>query len=365
MPNPKRLFVAATRQNDGKTMVSLGLYHAFQKHFKTMSYIKPVGQQYRIINGQKIDKDAALFSEVYGITDDLQDLSPVAVPSGFTSQYIENPDPASIHQRILDSFNRLSIDKEFILIEGTGHAGVGSVFDTSNGRVASLLNAQVVLVSPGGIGRAIDEIALNKVSFEANGAKVLGVIVNKVHPEKYDKIKQQVGKGLAHLGLPLLGTIPYEKDLVKPSLLELSESLNAEVLANPDRLTNTAEKVLIGAMAPHDMISHFQPNTVLVVPGNRDDVIMTALYTSLLPQKFDFNISGMIFTGNIRPNYKIFEMISHANIPVMLVEDDSFSVATKINNMLVKIRSNEREKIDKIQQLVDQYVDVDHICKQL
>ena len=73
----------------------------------------------------------------------------------------------------------------------------------------------------------------------------------------------------------------------------------------------------------------------------------------------------MIFTGNIRPNYKIFEMISHANIPVMLVEDDSFSVATKINNMLVKIRSNELEKIEKIQDLVEQYVDVDHICKQL
>jgi phosphate acetyltransferase len=167
------------------------------------------------------------------------------------------------------------------------------------------------------------------------------------------------------LGLPLLGAIPYEKTLIKPTLLELSESLNAEVLANPGQLSNKAEKVLIGAMAPHDMIGHFQPNTVLVVPGNRDDVIMTALYTSLLPQKFDFNISGMIFTGNIRPNYKIFEMISHANIPVMLVEDDSFAVATKINNMLVKIRSNEQEKIEMIQGLVEQYVDVDLICKQL
>jgi BioD-like phosphotransacetylase family protein len=365
MSTPKRLFVAATRQNDGKTMVSLGLFNAFQKRFNSVSYIKPVGQQYRIINGLKIDKDAALFSEVYGIEDDIQDLSPIAVPSGFTSQYIENPDPAPIHQRILDSFNRLGQHKDFILIEGTGHAGVGSVFDTSNGRVANLLNAKVVLVSPGGIGRAIDEIALNKASFEANGATVLGVIVNKIHPEKFDKIKTLVQKGLSHLGLPLLGAIPYEKDLVKPSLYELSESLNAEVLANPNLLSNTAEKVLIGAMAPHDMITHFQKNTVLVVPGNRDDVIMTALYTSLLPQKFDFNISGMIFTGNIRPNYKIFEMISHANIPVMLVEDDSFSVATKINNMLVKIRSNESEKIDKIQQLVEQYVDVDHICKQL
>ena len=43
MPNPKRLFVAATRQNDGKTMVSLGLYHAFQKHFKDRSDARMTG----------------------------------------------------------------------------------------------------------------------------------------------------------------------------------------------------------------------------------------------------------------------------------------------------------------------------------
>ncbi|NBV84081.1 hypothetical protein EBR57_08180, partial [bacterium] len=54
----KKVFVAATRQNDGKTMVSLGLFNAFQKRFKDVAYMKPVGQQYRVVDGKKIDKDA-------------------------------------------------------------------------------------------------------------------------------------------------------------------------------------------------------------------------------------------------------------------------------------------------------------------
>ena len=33
----KKLFVAATRQNDGKTTVSLGLFNAFRKQLKSLS----------------------------------------------------------------------------------------------------------------------------------------------------------------------------------------------------------------------------------------------------------------------------------------------------------------------------------------
>ena len=52
------IYIAATRQNDGKTMVSLGLLSALRKRVKSIGYIKPVGQQYQIIGGKMIDKDA-------------------------------------------------------------------------------------------------------------------------------------------------------------------------------------------------------------------------------------------------------------------------------------------------------------------
>ena len=42
----KRIFIAATKQNDGKTTISLGLIRAFRKRFKNVGFIKPVGQRY-------------------------------------------------------------------------------------------------------------------------------------------------------------------------------------------------------------------------------------------------------------------------------------------------------------------------------
>jgi len=51
-----RVFIATTRQNDGKTTASLGLIAALQKHFPRVGYIKPVGQRFVQIEEQKIER---------------------------------------------------------------------------------------------------------------------------------------------------------------------------------------------------------------------------------------------------------------------------------------------------------------------
>ena len=79
-----RVFIAATRQNDGKTTVSLGLLAALQKCFPRVGYIKPVGQRFVEIDEQKIDEDTVLMDRVYQLNCPLVDMSPIAVEPDFT-----------------------------------------------------------------------------------------------------------------------------------------------------------------------------------------------------------------------------------------------------------------------------------------
>ena len=157
-----RIYIGATRQNDGKTIVSLGLISALRKKLPQVGYMKPVGQQYRIVDGKKIDKDAVLMKRIFDLQGDLSDMSPIAIPKGFTERYILKGNRSVLVSRVRHSFSRLNAVNDFVLLEGTGHAGVGSVFDMANSVVARLLKAKVVIVSCGGIGRPIDEIMLNK-----------------------------------------------------------------------------------------------------------------------------------------------------------------------------------------------------------
>ena len=157
----KRIFVAATRQNDGKTTISLGLIRAFKRRFRNVGFIKPVGQRYVFEHGYKVDEDSVLIEKVCGMRCSIKDMSPVAIDKGFTENYIKRGDRRKLVDSIISSFERIAKRKDLVVIEGTGHAGVGSIFDLSNAKVANLLDAKVILVTSGGIGKPMDEIELN------------------------------------------------------------------------------------------------------------------------------------------------------------------------------------------------------------
>src|SRR5438067_8455027 len=191
-----RVYIAATRQNDGKTTTSLGLMAALQKVHPRIGYIKPVGQRFVEIAEQKIDEDTVLMDGVYKLNCPLVDMSPIAVEPDFTRKYLQSSNYDVLVKRIQSAFDRVAWEKDLVLCEGSGHAGVGSVFDLSNARVAKLLGAKVIIVTQGGIGKPIDEVCLSQALFEREGVEVVGVILNKVHPDRLDYITEFARRGL-------------------------------------------------------------------------------------------------------------------------------------------------------------------------
>src|SRR5215210_8529004 len=230
-----RVFIAATKQNDGKTTTSVGLFAALKKRLGRIGFIKPVGQRFIEVDGHQIDEDSVLIDRTFGVATPLEAMSPIAVEPDFTRRYIERANNEFLVRRIKNSFDRAAWEKEFMIIEGTGHAGVGSVFDLSNARVASLLHSKVLLVTRGGIGRSIDEVALNKALFDKEGVEMVGVILNKVTPGKLDQIHEFTRAGLERLGIDLLGVIPTEPLLADATLGQVCKEIKGTFLNAPQK----------------------------------------------------------------------------------------------------------------------------------
>jgi len=244
-----RIFVAATRMDDGKTTTSVGLFSALQERFSRIGYIKPVGQRFVEIEGAKIDEDTVLINDTYRVRTPLRAMSPIAVEPDFTRRYLSGGITHQLHDRVRTAFDIAAWEKDFVIIEGTGHAGVGSVFDLSNATVAKLLQAKVIIVSRGGIGRPIDEISMNLALFEKHGVEVIGAIINKVVPDKMAMLKEYATLGLAKLGLPLLGIIPLHNELYKPTVNQACVHLRGEFLAGAQHKRRRIAKIGIGAMS--------------------------------------------------------------------------------------------------------------------
>lgn len=128
------------------------------------------------------------------------------------------------------------------MIEGTGHTAVGSIVNLSNAKVAKLLKADMVLIANGGLGKAFDELELNRVLCEQNNVNIAGVIINKVIPEKYEQTKHYMEKAMMQSwGIPLLGCIPDRPFLGCPALADLEQLFQTKLISgNKNRFRHYA-----------------------------------------------------------------------------------------------------------------------------
>lgn len=358
-----RLFIAATRQNDGKTTTSLGLLAALKKRFPRVGYIKPVGQRFVEIEDLKIDEDTVLMDSVYKLNCPLNEMNPIAILPNFTRRYLEQTHKQDLALRTEAAFDRVAWEKDFVLCEGSGHAGVGAVFDFSNARVARTLQAKVIIVSRGGIGQPIDEVTLNQALFEKEGVEVIGVILNKVLPGKLEDIKAITQRGFRRKGLELLGVIPYEPLLALPSMDQVRKELHATPLNDSDRIHNLVDNVVVGAMGVQHVVKFFRRGSLVITPGDREDIILAA-GTALVGQAYD-GLAGLLLTGGISPPDGVMDSIQKMPFPVLLTEEESYQASSIVHDLTVKTSPNDKQKIDVIRELVARHVDVDRILQAL
>ena len=358
-----RLFIAATNQNDGKTTTALGLFTVLKKRLGRIGFIKPVGQRFEEVDGKRIDEDSLLIDRTFGVQTPIEDMSPIAVEPEFTRRYIDNANNDFLVRRLQNSFDRACWEKEFCIIEGTGHAGVGSVFDLSNARVAKLLGSKVLIVTKGGIGRPIDEIALNKALFDKEGVEVAGVIVNKILPEKYEFIEDFCRRGLARLGIELLGAMPVEPVLSNPTLNEVCKQVRGRFVNSRSEAHRKVERSIIGAMNSSHVMEEFTPGTLVVTPGDREDIILAALSTTALMEPQSKGLTGLVLSGDLLPHPTVLNLIAQSALPVIASPMDSYSVANAIHTMTIKTLPGDYEKIHRIQALVEKHINVDRLLE--
>jgi BioD-like phosphotransacetylase family protein len=374
----RQLYLAATGQNRGKTTAALGLFDGFVRRGLKAGFMKPVGQRTVIDDGEPADEDAVLMRATFGLPEKYAVLSPVHIPRGFTKAYIAGEVVEDLGARIRRA-HATFVDHDVLLIEGTGHAGVGAVIGLSNAVVANSLGAPAIIVSEGGVGRPIDEIVLNASLFAQHGVPVAGAIVNKVDVRAQPGIQKVLERGLAPYDIPLLGILPVQPILSNPTLEMILEGVQGETLHPGPDLERVIDGVAIGAMEPGHMLERVGPKTLVIVPGDREDVILTLTTAHLtgMPRTATADeltkptlalddghagaAIGLVLTGGYRPRKAVIDAIRRADLFATLVPHDTYTVASEVHDLLVKTHAADLEKIAVIKELVATNLDIDRI----
>lgn len=367
----KPIYVAATGQHVGKTTSTLGLVaNLVNRGFRT-GYCKPVGQKHINFGGMIADKDAVLFSKVIGfeIAPDIH--SPVIIGKGVTKQFLSDPDQFDFEDRIRFAERHFKANNDIVVYEGTGHPGVGSVADLSNAHVAKMLNAGVIMVVEGGIGRTIDKLTMCLALFREKKVPILGIIVNKVKPHKMEEIEFYLSKKFKQWDIPLLGVLPYDQTLSFPIMATVCQAVNGKVILNEEFMNNRVEDIVAGSLVDPEEFTSFQ-NILLVASIKRlNDAIAKVEHIAKIKKLDHSPLSGVIVTGDGR-HAKWYDeadldspYFKENNIPIITTKLDTYGSVVKVSRIEVKINTRTPWKSKRAIELIDEHINFELLLDRL
>ena len=358
----KKLFIAAIDKNSGKTTTSIGLMHLAQQKYKRVGFIKPFGGQTVTYKGKLIDKDVALMARVFHLAQDLELMSPVVLRPETTRKVIDGEiAPADLQKRIVQSFDELEKKCDFIIIEGSGHPGVGSILQLSNARVARLLNAPVLIVTGGGLGSVVDRLAMIMALFHKENVDVRAILVNRLLAEKRESPLDYLRRALKDEPFQVLGGLDYQPVLANPTLRRISTILGLPVYGNKRQMQRIIYKVLVGAASTQRIIELLTEPTLILVTSSRDELLVTLAHLYQMPQ-YRSLLVGLIISGTAPVSALTQQILDKSNICYMRTNKH---VSAELYQIIGKDESKtiaeDREKLDLIRELTEKNLDFGQI----
>lgn len=361
----RKIFIGATGQHCGKTTISLSLMHLARKKYGRVGFMKPIGPKCIEFNGHIVDKDAAMFATVFGVEEDVVLMSPMTLSTGTTRRFLDGGiDMATPRQTIMAACAALEQKYDYLIIEGAGHGGVGSVVGTNNAQVAAMLNAPVLLVTGGGIGNVIDAVELNLALYERDHANVKVIMPNKLVAEKRINALDYLNKAFASRGLLVAGAFDYSPTLADPTLLHVANLLGQRIHGDTAGHKRICHTIQLGAASSQRVIDNLDNSTLLIVTSSRDELMVTASSLHNIPE-FKKRLAGLVIGGHAPISEITQRIIDDSGIPYIRIEETSSEVFYQLREHVSKIGPEDLEKIALINSIAERYIDFDAIDSSL
>jgi len=341
------LIIASTRQSAGKTSVLVGLAEALGQEF---GYIKPLGDRFLYRKKRLWDYDAALFVNLFNLTEE-----PERMSIGFDHSKLRHMyDREAITQQIRQMMETTGKTKQRLFIECGKDLSYGASVHLDPLTLSQATASQVVIVAAGGENEIADDIAFVQQFVGSDEAHVGGVIVNKV--ADLDEFNATYLPEIKQLGLNVLGVLPYEKELTTLSVSYLAEKLFARTIAGEDGLGKRIRTIFVGAMsesAARAQPEFSDPEKLIITSGDRSDLILAALEQG--------GTSCIVLTNNIVPPASVTGKASEKSVPILLVPTDTHNTARQIDNLEPLLTKEDSAKVQILAALVRDHVDLSAI----
>ena len=344
------IYVGATSGYSGKNMIAMGIGLKLQKEGYRVGYMKPVGALPLEKNGVLGDADAFFVQDILGLTDDPTLVTPVVVDQDFKMKAFTGK-CEDLMPRIKAAYETLGKDRDVMIVAGSGSMYSGKYCGADGVSVVKNLGVKAIVID-----RYVKELNYDYLIAmkELLGEQLLGVLLNDIPPVFKEELDSLLHPFLESKGIKVLGKIPSDPLMGAIKVADLADRLGGKIITAQDKSERVVENFLIGTMQVENFMTHFRKSkkSAIIVGGDRSDVQLVAL---------EGQCQCLVLTGNLYPNDIIMTRAEVLEVPIVVVRDDTFTVAKKMEAILSRHKLRDVIKIQHGSQLVSSIIDFPYL----
>ena len=368
------LFIAPTDINTGLTSISLGLIRAFDQLGLKVAICKPIAKTTENKRQRSIDLIAYATGQ--------------EPPKPISLQQAQNMVGEGKQDRLMEEViamhRQVRADADVVIVEGLEPDRSEPYTARLNVEMAKTLDAEIILVaSPAQrtMAQFKEHVDMAKNVFGGDkNRNLLGCIINKINapnnpaipiksqglvdanPVSTEILKRQFNN-IETDGFKVLGLIPWDASLVAPRTKDIAEYLQANIINDCALETSRVRRISLCARTVPNMVTALQPGTLVVTPGDRDDILLAAAMASAngVP------LAGVLLTSNLPPDERVMKLLmpSLKQLPVLSVESDTFQTASQLSHMNDGVQADDSERVESIMNHIADHLDTEFLRERL
>ena len=365
----------------GVTSAALGLIRAFDYNGIKAGFMKPFLQDDTLDKQNSLDSSSALAMHAFGLN------PPKSISRQRLERMLGDDNLDDLLEEVVVNYHTLGDDYDVVICEGLVSTTETSYASQINRAIAHALDAKIIFVSTADTSKPAylaDKLDVHAREFGGIASeRTLGCILMRMHdlPNAQSTLENQMvapGEAIVNLDegfmqevqrlsphfnteeFRLIGVVPFSDSLSVPRTWDIAAELDATWLNVGEAKSRRINRISLTARSVARVDEVFKRGTLIVVPGDRDDLLLAAGLACIngIP------LAGLVLTGGVVPSATVAELWQSAlktGIPIMSVESDSYETVQSLMYMSSEIPSDDTERAEEVARYVAAHLDLNWI----
>jgi phosphate acetyltransferase len=350
----RKLYVTAMEPQSGKSVVALGLMELLSARVERLGFFRPI-----VPSAAEPDPQIELIRRRYQLGAEYEQMHALTQDEAAAIPAYEE-----LRKRVVERYKQLEQGCDFVLCEGTDFTSATSALDYGlNADLANELGAPVLVVVRGGSAEeTVASVRAARNSLAHKGCTIFGVVVNRVPTERVDELTRTLG---AQDGSEPVYVLPELPELAFPTVGEIAAGLGAEIVSgsSEEALQRDVRDVRVAAMSVEHFIDDLVDGTLVVVPGDRPDILVASLASTVSPAIP--TVAGVLVTGGYPLSETVRRLLESAPFPVLNAEQPLHVIANAVQSVRPVIRAENDRKIASALGVFEAAVDTSELGRRI